>query len=205
MSDPCRGIPSRFGPGSGPSPGTLAAPGEERTQHDEVGPGGHGLDEVARITDPAIGDERHALGPAHRSDRLDRAELRHPDAGDDAGGADRSGPDSDLHRGGSRGDQVARAFGGDDVAATTAVEELTAKSSMTERTRSVWARGRINEDGIGPGLDDPAGRGRNSPPHPDGGADAEAALLILGGIEETIALLDVLRGDESGESGRPCR
>ena len=50
-------------------------------------------------------------------DRIhDRGELRHADAGDDAGGADRARTDADLDRVGAGIDQRLGAFGGGDIA-----------------------------------------------------------------------------------------
>ncbi len=47
----------------------------------------------------------------------DGADLRHADTGDDARGADGARADADLHRIRAGLHQIARGFGGDDVAA----------------------------------------------------------------------------------------
>ena len=57
---------------------------------------------------------------------VNRRDLRYADAGNDARGADRTGPDADLDRVGSGGNQIATAFGrghvaGDDVDIPAAV------------------------------------------------------------------------------------
>src|SRR5690606_12508218 len=69
---------------------------EHRTEHHRVRAGGDGLGDVARIADAAVGDQRHAGALERRGDVADRGDLRHADTGDDAGRADRAGPDADL-------------------------------------------------------------------------------------------------------------
>ena len=95
----------------------LVGAGEQRADHHAVGAGGDRLGEVAGILDAAVGDDRHvrALRPASAASRIG-GELRHADAGDDAGGADRARPDADLDRVGAGVDQRLRALAGRDVA-----------------------------------------------------------------------------------------
>ena len=88
----------------------LVGAGEQRADHHAVRPAGDRLGEVARIFDAAVGDDRHA-GRAPGLGRFqDGGELRHADAGDDAGGADRARPDADLDRVRAGVDQRLRAL-----------------------------------------------------------------------------------------------
>src|SRR5690606_6646451 len=84
--------------------GALAGAGEQRTEHDEVGAGGESFHHVAGVADATVGDDLHAALAAVAGDILDRGELRHADAGDDAGGADGAGSDADFQRAGAGGD-----------------------------------------------------------------------------------------------------
>jgi len=95
--------------------GAFAATGEERSQHDDVSPRRHRFDDVTRVTDAAVGDERDALFAADHGDILNRGELRQPDPGDHARRADRSGTDPDLHGRCARRDKIGGPLGGDDV------------------------------------------------------------------------------------------
>ena len=72
----------------------LVGAGEHRAEHDGVGAGRDRLRDVARRGDAAVGDHRHAVVGRDRRDVVDRRDLRHADAGDDARRADRPGPDA---------------------------------------------------------------------------------------------------------------
>src|SRR6185436_13772712 len=96
--------------------GAFLAAREETADHHARGAGGDGLRDVARVADAAVGDHRDARGARDAGDVGDRGDLRHADARDDAGGADRSGADADLDAVRARRDQVLRRLGGRDVA-----------------------------------------------------------------------------------------
>ena len=99
------------------SPGALVGAGEQRAEHDGVGAGDERLGDVARVLQAAVGDDRDA-GLAGGERRLvDGRDLRHADAGDDAGGADRARSDADLDGVGTGVDERLRALAGRDVAA----------------------------------------------------------------------------------------
>ena len=88
----------------------LVGAGEQRADHHAVRAAGDRLGEVARIFDAPVADHRHA-GRARGLGRLeDRGQLRHADAGDDAGGADRARTDADLDRVRAGVDQRLRAL-----------------------------------------------------------------------------------------------
>src|SRR4051812_42294836 len=95
--------------------GALGQAGEQAADHHAVGAGGDRLGDVAGVADAAVGDDRHPAG--RRLGRLvDRRDLRHADARDDPGGADRARPDPHLDRVGTGLDQGAGPLGGRDVA-----------------------------------------------------------------------------------------
>ena len=73
---------------------------------------GERLGDIAGIAHAAIGDQRHVL--ERRRDVLDRGDLRHADAGDDARGADRARTDADLDAVRTVVDQRFRAVAGAD-------------------------------------------------------------------------------------------
>src|SRR5262249_9837034 len=94
----------------------LIGTGEQRAHHGAVGARGERLGEIAGILDSAIGDHRRT-GPARNLDRIhDSRELRHPDTGDDAGGADRARADADLDRVRAGIDQCLGTLAGRDIA-----------------------------------------------------------------------------------------
>ena len=95
----------------------LFGAGEGAAHHHRVGAGGDRLGEVAGEAHAAVGDQRHAAARDRLGDRVDRHDLRHADAGDDARGADRARADADLDRVGAGLDQRLRRRAGGDVAA----------------------------------------------------------------------------------------
>src|SRR5699024_2096832 len=52
--------------------------------------------DVTGVLEPAVADDRHACGTGGLRGHVDGGDLRDADAGDHAGGADRSGPHADL-------------------------------------------------------------------------------------------------------------
>src|SRR5581483_1183727 len=94
--------------------GRLFGPREHRAEHDRVRAGGDRLRDIARRGDAAVGDHGHAV--RGRRDLVDRGDLRHAYARDDAGRADRPRPDADLQSVRAGVDQCLGRFGGRDVA-----------------------------------------------------------------------------------------
>src|SRR4051794_7737707 len=68
--------------------GRLLRPREHPAEHHGVRARGDRLRDVAGRRDPAVADHRHAVVRGRLGDVVDRADLRHPHAGDDAGRAD---------------------------------------------------------------------------------------------------------------------
>ena len=184
--------------------GALVGAGEQRAEHDGVGTGDERLRDVARVLQAAVGDHRDA-GLARGERRLvDGGDLRHADAGDDAGGADRAGADADLDGVRARVDERLRAGAGGDVAAddVDVVERRVGlePADDVDHARGV-AVGGVDDDDVDAGVaqSTPA-RSQASPKKPMARADAQAALVILGRVRVLLALVEVLDGDEAGEA-----
>ena len=76
---------------------------------DDVGPGGYRLGQIPGKLDAPIGDQRDAILFQFLGHIGHGRDLRHADAGDDAGGADGTRADTDLDRIGAR---LSQRFGG---------------------------------------------------------------------------------------------
>src|SRR5690606_1677328 len=61
--------------------GALLGAGEEAADHDAGSAGGDGLDDVARVADAAVGDDRHAVTVGLAGAVVDGGDLGHPDPG----------------------------------------------------------------------------------------------------------------------------
>src|SRR5262249_52243257 len=70
---------------------------EERAEHDGMRACRQRLGNIARVAHTAVGNEGDAGARERFGYVLDRGDLRHADAGDDARGADRARADADLH------------------------------------------------------------------------------------------------------------
>src|SRR5690606_18091236 len=90
--------------------------GEQAADHHRGGTGGDRLADVAGVADAAVGDQRDAL-LQRLGHQVDGGDLRHAHARDHAGGADRTGTHTDLHRVSAGVIQRQGGFAGDDVAA----------------------------------------------------------------------------------------
>src|SRR4029077_18232990 len=77
--------------------GRLVGAREHRAEHDGVGAGCDRLRYVARVADPAVGNERDTGGRAGARALVDRGDLRHAHAGHDPCRARAAGPDPHLH------------------------------------------------------------------------------------------------------------
>ena len=79
--------------------------------------GGDRLGDIAGVADAAVADHRDTGALSASATRRNRADLRHADAGNHAGRADRARADPDLDRVRARLDEIERRLGGHDVAA----------------------------------------------------------------------------------------
>src|SRR5690606_29825350 len=95
----------------------LLTPGEERTDHHGVSAGDERLGDVTRVLQATVADERHPRRSAGPRGVEDRRHLGHPDAGHDAGRADRARAHADLDRVHAGIDEGLGALPGGDVAA----------------------------------------------------------------------------------------
>src|SRR5262245_58015056 len=69
-------------------PRALGQARQQPAQHDRVGPGRDGLADVARVADAAVRDDRHAAADEALDGLVNRGDLRHAHARDDARCAD---------------------------------------------------------------------------------------------------------------------
>src|ERR1019366_6849383 len=90
--------------------------GEQRSDHYRGCPRGEGLDDVARETHAAIGDDRHVARLADRDAVHDRRHLRNAHSGNHPRGAYRARADSNAQRVGTGVDERLGALAGRDVA-----------------------------------------------------------------------------------------
>src|SRR6266851_4201416 len=163
----------------------LVGAGEQGAEHRAVGAGGDRLRQIAGEFDAAIGDHRDAVLPTFLDRVDDRGELRHPDAGDHARRTDRARTDAHLDRVGAGLDDSSRALGGRDIADDDlrVVRHPADLADRLDDPRGMAVRGIDDHDvdaggeqGFGPFELDLAGAGS--------GGDAQAAVLVLGGVRE---------------------
>ena len=124
---------------------------------------------------------------------VDRGDLRHADAGDDARGADRTRADADLDRIGAGLDQRQRRRAGGDVAADHVdlrVVRLDPAHAL-DHAGAVAVRG-VDDDHVDAGLDQQFDPLLGALAHADRGADAQLALGVARGVREVGLLGDVL-------------
>ena len=97
--------------------GAFLAPCEERADHDDVSARGERFHYVSAVFYAAVCDDGDVVFCRDACDVVDRRDLRHADAGDDARRTDRAGTDADFDCVGARFDEVFRRLGRRDVAA----------------------------------------------------------------------------------------
>ena len=152
------------------------------------------------ILDAAIGDQRDAR-PAARSRAFgDGGNLRDAGARDHARGADRARADADLHAIDAERDQIAGAFVGGDVAG----DELHFRQALLDLFDGFHhaggvAVGGIDHEHVHLGFGPAPGTLQVIAGRADGGADAQAAVLVFGGVGIFELFLNVLDGDQALE------
>ena len=139
----------------------------------------------------------------HLGDVEDGGHLRHADAGDDAGGADRSGPDAGLQAVRARVDQRLGRVAGRDVARDQLDVELRLDPPhhLDDRAR-VAVRG-VDDEHVDLGGDERGRALERVRADADGGADPQPAPLVLRRERVPLPLLDVLDRDQAPEGARP--
>ena len=140
-------------------------------------------------------------GLTRRERRLvDGGDLGHADAGDDARGADRARSDADLDGIHARIDERLGALARGDVAADD-VDVGEARVGLdpaddVDDARGLAVRG-VDDEHVDAGVAQRLGALPGVAEEADGGADAQATLLVLGGERILLALVEVLDGDEA--------
>ena len=149
-------------------------------------------------TAAAIGDGGDTVFAAFGGGFHDGGELRHADAGDDAGGADAARANADFHRVRPGTDEGGGAFGGGDVAGDDldGVGEFLDALDRGEHAGGV-AVGGVHHDDVDIGVDQRLGAGRTVIAHAGGGGDAQAAQFVLVRDGVGLRLVHVLHGDEA--------
>ena len=163
---------------------------------------GNGLGDVTRIADAAIGDQRHAGAFQAAGDVGHGRDLRHTDTGDDARGADGAGANTHLDCIGTGIGQVARGFGGGDVAG----DHLQIGPLGLDGLHRVDDALRMTVGGIDHHDIDAGIAQRGHAIHRIGrrahcSADAQATGLVLAGTRVVGGFLEVLDGDHAAQLG----
>jgi len=184
-----------------PLAGALLGAGEHRAHHHRLGAGGERLDDVARVLDAAVGDDRHVAGPLDRVHH--RGELRHAHAGDDARGADRAGAHADLDRVDAARDQGRRAVARGHVAGDEldVGEALAHRGGGVEHALRVAVRG-VEHQHVDAGSHERLRARKVVARRADRGGHAQAAVAVLVGRGVLPALVQVLHGHEPAQHAR---
>ena len=174
--------------------------GEHGTEHDGMGTGGESLDDVAGVLDAAVGDAAAVGFTGGAAAFHDGADLGHAHTGHHAGGADGAGADAHLHGVRTGLDEGLGGFVGGDVAS----DELDAGEGGTEHLDSAddvggMAVGGVEHEHVGTGGEQFGGAVFAVLADADGGAHAQAALVVLAGVGVFLHLVDVLHGDEAAQ------
>ena len=137
---------------------------------------------------------------ANVSDVLNGGELRHPHAGNDAGGADGAGADTDFHGAGTGANKIARALLGDDISRDH--RDVRKRPEFPDHFHDVAgvAGGGIDKQRVRTGVDQHAAAVDAIGSNTHGGTAAELAVVVLRGVGESDALLNIRAGDEADEA-----
>jgi hypothetical protein len=178
--------------------GALLEAREEAAEHDRRGARGQRLDDVAAEADAPVGDHRHALGADRADHRLDRGQLRHADAGDHAGGADRARADAHLDPVDARGDKLLGGARGGHVAGHHVDRQpLLQLAHGLQDVRGVPVGG-VDHQHVDARLDQPLGA--LVVVHADGRAHAQPPALVAQRLRVLLQLLQVLHRDQTRQA-----
>ena len=178
--------------------GALVGSGDHAADHGAGGPGSDRLGEIPRILDAAIGDHRHVaggLGAIH-----DRGQLRHPDAGHHAGGADAARTDTDLDRVGPGIDQRPGRRAGGDVAGHD-LHLVGQRLGPRHRHRDAlgMAVGGVDHDHVDAGIDQRLGALEPGIADGAGRRHPQPAQPVLAGGRVEHRLLGILQRQKPGQ------
>ncbi|MCY1410937.1 hypothetical protein D9M71_263160 [compost metagenome] len=179
---------------------SLFGAGEHGAHHHAVGASHHGLGQVAGEADAAVGDQRNAGAFKGGGDVGDGGNLRYANTGNDTGGADRARADADLDRVRASLGQCASGFAGGDVAA----DHLDLRVGFLDPANAVdhalgVTVGGVHHHHVDPGVDQCSDALGGIGASADGGADAQAALVVLGRQRVGLGLLDVAEGHQAAQ------
>mmetsp|Transcript_26318 Transcript_26318/g.62507 ORF Transcript_26318/g.62507 Transcript_26318/m.62507 type:complete len:641 (-) Transcript_26318:108-2030(-) len=174
--------------------------GEGAAHHHAVGAGRDGLGQVTGVAHAAVGDDRHASALERRSDVVDRGDLRHAHAGDDARGADRTRADADLDAVRTGFHQRQRRSAGGDIAA----DDIDLRVGALDPAHPVQhagavAVGGVDDDGIDAGTHQQLDALLGVFAEADRRADAQAAMGVTRRIGEAGLLGDVLHRHQAAQ------
>src|SRR5262249_46307087 len=159
----------------------LFGSGKQRADHHHAGAGGNGFADIARVLDAAIGNYGNAGITTGTRGFRDGGDLWDAGPGDHTRGADRSRTDADFHRVGAGFDQRAGAL----VRADVAGQQIDLRKLRFDQldgfqhTAGV-AVSAINGQGVHFGFDQLLRSLQEVAGGADGGAHAQAAMLVLG-------------------------
>ena len=161
---------------------------------------GDRLRDVARRGDASVGDHGNPVPDRHLGDVEDGRDLRHADAGDDAGGADRAGPDAGLQAVRAGVDQRLGGLAGGDVAGDQLDVELRLDPPHHLDDRARVAVGGVDDEHVDLGCDEGRRALERVRADADGGPDPQPPALVLRRERVALALLDVLDRDQAPEA-----
>src|SRR5690606_15432659 len=173
---------------------------KQAAHHDAVRAGGDGFGHVAGKTHAAVRNDRDAGAGQSLRYILDSGDLRHADACDHAGRADRTGADTDLDRIGAVIDQRARRRGGRDIAADDLDVREVALDPLDalEHALRMAVRG-VDHDHVHAGFDQQFGALFRAFADADGRAHAQLAVFVLARERIFARLENVFDGNETGQ------
>ena len=180
--------------------GRFLSAGKEAADHDAGGSRGDGFGDVAGVFDATIGDDGDAGTFGGAGGFEDSGNLRDAGTGNDAGGADGTGADTDFEAVNAERDEIAGTIKGGDIAG----DELDIGQAVADGFNGVHdplgvAMSGVDGDDVGLGARHFNGALQVVPGSADGGADAEATLLVFGGARIFEFFLDIFDGDETFE------
>src|SRR6266403_4412840 len=174
--------------------------GEKAANHHAGRPSGDGFGDVAGKFDAAIGDDGNAGAFSGARGFCNGGDLRHAGAGDYARGADGARTHADFQAVDTERDEILCAFVGGHVAG----DELHVRQTIANGFNGVHhARGvavrSVDSDDVRLALGHFDGAFEEIASCANGGADAEATLLVFCGARIFELFLDVFHGDEAFE------
>ena len=175
----------------------------ERAAEHHGGSASHeGLGDVTGVVDATVGDAGHASGTAGLGSLVHGGELRDTDTGNDTGGADRAGANTDLDGVRASLNHGLSTGAGADVAADDlhAVEGgVVLQAGNHVECQTGFTVGGVDHEHVHASLHQSGGTLPGVAEEADAGGHAQTTLLILGGVRVLLGLDEVLDGDQAGQ------